>query len=433
MARSPYIGMQGRRGDRYIQAEGPKAQRAARRPHHTAWVQSENFELNPFLIVPVFANETLRRLDFQSRKVSDAVVNPLSGWWNEYFIFYVPVSGLIDHGYYSEASIINPDEDTSSFNAGSTSTLLYTASGAKDFVKGCMEVCTEYYFREPGQTWDSFQIRTGLPAVALQTEGWWNTLADKDTEVDPEDATVLDAATTDTLEVSEIESALRAYRAEIRYNLSDMDFDDWLVSQGVRRARLERSRGVPEIIRYWRDWSYPTNTVGEDGTVNSQLSWSTRFNASKRRYFEEPGFIFGMTCTRSKMFLSNLIGTFAGRMNGFYEWTRGLPDEYRLLRAGTTGVAAFVSGESVEVIASLDAIHTLGDQFVNVDMGTDAWINVAALPDADLSQMGSGFPTQTDARSVFSDTVTPATYSREDISVSLDLLGPEDVHQWRSR
>lgn len=420
-----------RRGDRNVTATAPRQPRVARRPRHTFYVQTEAFELNPFMIAPVFANETLVEARFQSRKVSDAMTNALAGAWNEYFLFYVPMRAVIDNGGFSEAGLIDPDANTSAYNRGTTSNLVYTLSGAVDFVQQCLEIVTENYFRDGTEAWDAYEIRTGLPAVAVNQEGWWTTLIDKDSVIDPSDVTLLDAATTDTLEVSEVAAALQNWRADLRFDLTKMDFEDWLAGQGVRRPRLDRDSRVPEVLRYWRDYGYPTNTVGEDGTVNTQHSWSSRFMVNRRKYFAEPGFIFGCTCMRPKVFYSNILSAGVTGMNNTFRWTRGIPDLISggERQMGYTSAGQLQTAASVEEVFHGESLFTLGDQFVNVDMGTDTYINAIALPTADMSNVR--YPTPTMARSVFADTVTPNIYAREDGIVELEILGHPTMYPWR--
>ena len=79
-------------------------------------------------------------------------------------------------------------------------------------------------------------------------------------------------------------------------------FEDYLKTFGVKAPpAIREEKHIPELIRYVREWNYPANTVGSDGSMNSQVVWSIAERADKDRFFAEPGFVFGVTTTRAKV------------------------------------------------------------------------------------------------------------------------------------
>lgn len=56
--------------------------------------------------------------------------------------------------------------------------------------------------------------------------------------------------------------------------LTEVSFEDYLASFGVKIPDAELRR--PELIRMVKNWTYPTNTLDGDGTINSQASWSVQ-------------------------------------------------------------------------------------------------------------------------------------------------------------
>src|SRR3546814_10510072 len=88
--------------------------------------------------------------------------------------------------------------------------------------------------------------------------------------------------------------------------LTASTFEDWVKTFGVRvpKAEAEESHR-PELLRYIREWSYPSNTINPaDGTPSSAVSWSVAERADKDRFFSEPGFLFGCAVARPKVYFS---------------------------------------------------------------------------------------------------------------------------------
>ena len=77
----------------------------------------------------------------------------------------------------------------------------------------------------------------------------------------------------------------------------------------------------PELIRYERDWQYPSNTIDpSNGAARSAVSWSINVRADKKRYFKEPGFLFGLSVTRPKVYVTGIEGTATSSLNSARAW-----------------------------------------------------------------------------------------------------------------
>lgn len=87
----------------------------------------------------------------------------------------------------------------------------------------------------------------------------------------------------------------------------DVSFEDYLRAQGVKPAMKEPEELYKlELIRYVRDWTYPSNIVDPvTGVPLSACSWSIFERADKARFFVEPGFIFAVQVIRPKVYLSS--------------------------------------------------------------------------------------------------------------------------------
>src|SRR5690349_19825916 len=99
-----------------------------------------------------------------------------------------------------------------------------------------------------------------------------------------------------------------------------MSYEDWLKTYGVR-GQAAQDPHRPELIRFVRDWTYPTNTVEPTtGVPSSACSWALSERADKDRFFAEPGFIFGCTVVRPKVYFSKQTGALASAMTDALSW-----------------------------------------------------------------------------------------------------------------
>lgn len=231
--------------------------------------------------------------------------------------------------------------------------------------------------------------------------------------------------TADGLTASEVESALRMWDILRANNLTQMSYEDFLRTYGVRPAQVEDPHR-PELVRFVRDWSYPTNTVNPvDGAPSSAVSWSIAERADKDRFFSEPGFLFGVTVARPKVYLSKQKGSAAWLMRNAFTWLPALlqGDPAASLTAvpdgaGPLGDIADATGYVVDVRDIL--IH--GDQFVNFDLSaTGANGSALPLPTADLQKR---YPAAlADIEALFKSAT--AKYVRQDGVVLLTIAGSQ--------
>ena len=72
-----------------MKTQANRVGRVQRHPKHTFHLFTRPYQIQPFLIAPVLAGETMKNLLLQARVVTDPVQNRLIGWWQEYYFFYV--------------------------------------------------------------------------------------------------------------------------------------------------------------------------------------------------------------------------------------------------------------------------------------------------------------------------------------------------------
>lgn len=396
--------------------------RVTRSPRHPFKLQHKPWVLQPFLLAPVLPGETMKNLLIQSRAVSDPITDPLAGWWLEYYIFYVKLTDLAARTEFQEM-LIKPDSfSNSGLVAAAVDWKHYTAEGGIRWSELCLQRVTEEFFRNEGETWNAAAIG-GLPlaAVAEDRANWMQSLimGDDLVALDVSISTAGDNAFT----MSELEAAKRDYDISKMFGLTEMTWEDYLEQNGVRTA-VAQNPHRPELLRHVREWTYPSNTIDPtNGTPRSAISYAVAERADKNRFFTEPGFIFGVTVCRPKVYYRNLGGSPAGFMQSPQSWLpASLVDD--AWSSMTTHITTSGSGPS-PIITDAQGyawdnrdLLLYGDQFVNFDPSAAIGQNMVALPSA----LGlREYPAEADIDGLF---VSPtADMIRQDGVVSLQISG----------
>lgn len=405
---------------RLVVQDAPRRARRLRTPKHTFVVAQRPFLLQPFLIAPVLPGETLRNLLLQSRVVTDPIANPIIGWWKEYWFFYVKLRDMENRATY-ESMLLDQGFDVSALYSASN-TAMYHRGSKLNYVQECLKRVVECYFRDEGEAWDvAAGTIDSMPVVKLNQEGWWNSLIDA-TTLSTE--TLVDEAGAGTLTVQELEEIKRRAIFDQMMDWSNMDFNEYLRMAGVRIAKEEAH--IPELIRYVRQWSYPTNTIDPaDGSAASAVSWAIQERADKDRFIKEPGFIFGVTTTRPKTYHKDLLGHGASMMDTAFSWMpavlRDDPRTSLLSVDNATGPAANLTNDYYVDVRDL---LLYGDQFVG---GTYAPASSSGinLTDTPTTAGSFAYPATTDIDSLFA--VGTSDLVREDGAVRLAIATPEGI------
>ena len=143
----------------------------------------------------------------------------------------------------------------------------------------------------------------------------------------------------------------------------------------------------PELIRYVKEWTYPTNTIDPlTGTPSSAISWSIQERGDKDRFCREPGFIFGVTVSRPKIYMSNMRGAAVELMSSAQRWLPAImrDDPYTSLvkQAAASGP---LQANTDAYWVDLKDLFLYGDQFVNFAL-TETNAGMVALPTAGLDK-----------------------------------------------
>lgn len=401
----------------------PATTRKSRRPQHTWQVRAKPFEIQPFMIAPVLPGETLKSAMFQARVVTDPILNPIVGWWCEHMLFYVKHRDLAGRDDFTNM-VLEQGYDLSSYNAAADTETYHPGPGI-NWTQLALQEITEWYFRDEGESWDTYQSANGIPLAGLVGNSFLDSLTDETVVGDGDTIDTLDG--TGMANVEDLSQSLTTWEFMRHNQLTNMDYEDWLATYGVQSAKTEPHK--PELLRFSRDFSYPTNTIDpSDGTPASAVSWAISERADKDRFFKEPGFIVGVTVTRPKVYLSNQKGAGVSMLNDALSWLPAILHDkpevsLKQFVSGTgAGSGPLQASPTNGYWVDVRDLFMYGDQFVNFDLAeTDA--NLIALPEADLDWK---YPTEAMAKSFFVDSVTSDFLVRQDGVCNFNILGTQE-------
>lgn len=402
--------------------------RRIRRPQHTFQIRSRPWVIQPFLLAPVLPGETMRNLLLQARVVTDPVAHPLIGWWQEYYIFYVKHRDLDERDTLT-AMMLDPDQAAP--NTATADARYYHAANSPAWAKMCLKRVVEEFFRDEGEAWNDFVIDT-MPIASIAQEGIAQSFM-LDDDMDTADVAIPVTADIDPgtggdqpgVYYSQLDAAQRQWIMLRESNLTDMSYEDYLATYGVRPNVEEIHR--PELIRYVRSWQYPSNTIDPtDGSPSSAVSWSIAERADKDRFFREPGFVFGVSVTRPKVYLRGQDGVGAGAMTNAVAWLPAiLSDDMNasfVKLAADRGPFQTVVTDSDGYWLDVKDLLIHGDQFINFDPSAVTNGSFVDLPTANGALRK--YADADDANALFADgDGSPVQYIRQDGIVTMQIAG----------
>lgn len=383
-------------------ASVPQMARRNRSPEHVFQLRHRPYQIQPFLIAPVLPGETLKNGLMQARVVTDPIKNPLIGWHVEYYFFYVKHRDMPNSATW-QTMVMQADYDTSARNVAAKVEHYHYATSI-DWVAECLEPVTNHYFRGFGETMATASIGN-LPAAAINRDSWMDSLIDETLLPEGGDPQTTPDGAEDLNRLMLMYEHLRAMK------LYEGTYEDWLKSYGVRPAAVEVP-GKPELIRYVKDWSYPSNTVDPtSGTPSSAVSWAVQERFDKDRFFKEPGFIFGVTIARPKVYFGKQKGYAASMMNDAFSWLPAvLRDQAAVSLKEFAAAAGPLQGNTTNGYwVDVRDLFIYGDQFVNFAL-TETDAGLMALPTTALQKR---YPSSADVDALFKS-ASPANQVRQD-------------------
>lgn len=371
--------------------------RQQRRPQHRFNLVFRPYQIQPFAIAPVLPGETLKNLLMQARVLTDPLspTMKLTGWWCEQYYFYVKHRDLYDDGTATSPRalvtqmVLNPATDMSSMQVGAAVPWTYAYKGSIDWVFQCTSRIVEEYFRDPGESYNSYAL-DGVPQAAIYGMGLQDALekltmnANKRTDESSFDLISPDGH----LHPRDMDERWQHWMALRDAGLMQMDYNDFIKTYGAHTREDEVSPNLhrPEMLRYERQWQYPTNIVAAaTGVPSVAVAWSLQDREDKDFRFNEPGFVIGLMCCRPKVFLGHQDGAMVGAMINGAGWLPALTnDNYELAyldfvkTAGPLQTVMSTSGDTGYWVDLRD-LFLNGDQFLNYS--PSGVVGMPALPD----------------------------------------------------
>lgn len=373
----------------YLQTVGQVGRRL-RNPQHTFALRHAPYEIQPFLIAPVLPGETMKNLSLQARVQTRPIKNSLVGWWCEHYVFYVKHRDLHDPTKFTDlminsSAVLSAHED---WKTGVTDLFYgWRALGTgMDWTKACLRVVIENFFRDEGEAYDVTTIDAHPAAYLTGNTPWDSAILDTSMATATEVNIPVDAAPTpDIVKVSDVIRAMETYQMLVNQNLVNQTYEDWLRSYGVRTQAAVVNK--PELIRFMREWTYPSafvqpDTGGGDSDVTASCSWSIAERADKDRFFAEPGFIFGVTVVRPKVYFANQSRPLASLLDDAKSWLPAVlrGDNMASWKKITDAASDPLSGVGTgDWWIDLKDLFVYGDQFTNLP-NTVADFNHMGLP-----------------------------------------------------
>jgi len=407
------------------------ARRVMRNPTFPFQLRTKPFQIQPFMCAPVLPGETMKNLVLQSRVVSKPIKQSLVGWWCEYYFFYVKLRDIEFHtetdfldGLVTAPGTYAPATIRTAIGSGADAKF-YHAAGGTNWLKAAMQTCVEYYFRDQGEDWDVATL-DGMPLAQINGKNWMDSLTRNDVKRTDRDFD-LDLDNDGTLTATEFITGMQQYNALRDAGLETMDYEDWIATFGVKVP--ERDEGAfnkykPELVRYFRQWQYPVNTVEPTtGAPSSALSWINAFRADKDRFFKEPGFVVGLTVQKPKVYIKDQLGGLASYMQTLENWLPALSTpQYEkgfISFANNAGPLASKIGTDTEAYwVDLRDLLMYGDQFLN--FAPDTASSALSIFSGVDEEHTTRYPKSTEIDGLF---VTSGDYIQTDGVVNLNIAG----------
>lgn len=387
-SRPPYA------GDVSIVPQRPGGMRGGmRRPQHTwhNWLRA--WELTPSFIAPVLPGDTLRAAMLQARTVqASGVMNSLTvGWWHEMFIWYVRL-GDLEVADVMRNAIIDPSANMDSIAFSGTAQqqngYMHRVTTRPSWVYECLRTVTRAYFRDEGEAWNAHMGTDGVyPLVQITGSSWLDSAFP---------ASALPAAGTG----DEWSQQWNVHQGMRGAKLTTATFEEYLAMSGVSAPPLLRETTqdfrIPELIRFVRDYAYPQTQLNpSNGTVQGSVNWAVAERIDKKRFFDQPGFLFGAQVIRPKVYLGGQM-TSAGDvlLNTANGWQPpqfdSEPHTHLRKFPGVVSPAVGtgpVHGATVDYWLDGRDLFLRGDQFLNdMDAADPISQYTVALPNESLAQ-----------------------------------------------
>lgn len=362
---------------------GETRKRHIRRPNFPVAGVLKPFGLYPIMCHPVLPGETLKAASSKWSVVSQPLVNPFVGAWLETWLVYVKLTDIDrDLG----EMFISDSFSTSGYTAGGAYERMFTWNGGIDWIRKCVYAVHDSYFLDEGEARKTFgSPESQVPQIKMNAQSWYQNLMFEPTEV-----------ALDTTGERDHTEQMRAYEMLTQMQMTELTYESYLEQYGVQSVRL--GVGDPEILRFTRSWTKPTNFIDpSDGSPSSAWVWNDEMKLDKDKRFTEPGFILMLAAVRPKMYQKNQLYSMCANLWGFTDWypAYNLADPAAAIRRIGTDNLVFTTdineaeGE-VQLLYDHRDLLSHGEQFINEFAPkyalplSDGWSTIAAATPPDV-------------------------------------------------
>ena len=383
---------------------GETRKRFHRRPNFPITGSMRPFGLYPVMCHPVLPGETLKSASSKLTVISQPLVNPFCGAWLEGWLFYVKLTDLDrDLGQ----MFISDDYDDTAWKTGTGDPLYFNHTGGIDWIKKCVERIHDAYFLTEGETAAKFTTSdVNIRLVKMNNRSWYQNLMFEPAEVALDTTGELDHA-----------NQMSAWQMLQQMQMTELSYESYLEQYGVQSMNL--GIGEPEILRYTRSWTKPTNIVDPTtGVPSSAWVWNDEMKLDKDKRFTEPGFIIQLACVRPKMYQAGQVASMVGNLWGFSDWypAYNLPDPTAGIKRIGTDDPVFKSDlnaaeAEVQMLYDHRDLLSHGEQFINdlspfytLPLAT-GWSTIAAASSANVR---GEYASDIAIQNLFSGTATDA-------------------------
>lgn len=351
-------------------------QRNIRKPRHILANTGKYGRLVPFSYHHVFAGESQHNIKTSMTFQSNPVTPRLAGCTVDIWYYYVP--HRLVWSDFPEWVMGDSNHTTPTTNAASGNSLfgINSNSTSAHILADSYSMIVNQYFREEH---DQFQLdnSTPVPAVLPIVDRTAETQGDEDYEEEDETIDV----SSGTLSVREIERKRAKLAYERKVESLDGKYTSWLRAQGVNAN--EAVAQIPEFLGHYRKYIKPQQTVNDGSGATVQMyKHECNFTLSKRRYFQESGFVIGCYSMRPKV---HLVG---GQDGQLFIWgePRQFPHVGQLAENKKIQSTSFGSRGARE-----NEIDGTPDTYLNIDHYL--WNGRVIVPNVDTGSVKSYDPT----------------------------------------
>ncbi len=363
---------------------GQTRKRFHRRPNFPIAGSMRPFGLYPIMCHPVLPGETLKSASAKWSVIGQPLKNPLVGAWLESWLFYVKLTDLDrDFGQ----MFISDSYSTSGHTASFDDEAYFVYNGGINWIRKCVEHIHDAYFATEGETRKTLvgQFDGSIPRIKLNNRSWYQNMMFEPAEV-----------ALDTTGERDHDAQMTAWQMVQQMQMTELSYESYLEQYGVTSMNI--GRGDPEILRFSRSWTKPSNTVDPaTGTPSSAWVWNDEMKLEKDKRFEEPGFIIMLAAVRPKMYQRGQVYSMVSNLWGFSDWypAYNLTDPAAGIKRIGSDDGVFVDdlnaaeGE-LQMLYDHRDLLSHGEQFVN-DLDpqyplptANGWSTIAAATDADV-------------------------------------------------